>query len=91
MSEGIPSNESELISARLAFRGALLKSHETRKDVGEVEAAAARFCEVLRRTGHTPEATLIDAKRVIEEAIDGDSVQLAQRAILVCIQHYYGK
>jgi hypothetical protein len=91
MSEGTTSSESELISARLAFRNALLRSRETRKDVGEVEAAAARFCEVLRRTGHTPEATLIDAKRVIEDAIDGDSVLLAQRAILSCIQHYYGK
>ena len=91
MSEGTTSSENELTSARLAFRNALLKLHERRQDVGEVDAAAARFCEVLRRTGHTPQATLIDAKRVIEEAIDGNSVSLAERAILSCIQHYYGK
>jgi hypothetical protein len=90
MSEGTTSNENELISARLAFRNALLELQETRKDVGEVEAAAARFCEVLRRTGHTPQATLIDAKRVIHETIDGESVAVAERAILSCIQRYYG-
>ena len=84
------SNEEELASARVQFHDALVKSFETRKDIGEVEAAAARFCEILRRTGHTPEATLIDAKRVIEEAIDGEGKPIAERAILSCIQHYYG-
>jgi hypothetical protein len=89
MSDGSTPNESELAAARLEFRRALLKSHETRKDIGEVEAAAARFCQVLRRRGHTPEAMLIDAKRVIEDALDGDNVPIAERAILSCIQHYY--
>jgi hypothetical protein len=32
---------------------------------------------------------LIDAKQVIEEAIDGDDRPLAERAVLSCIQHYY--
>jgi hypothetical protein len=89
MSESAPKNNDELDSARIRFRDALLKTRESRKDIGEVEAAAARFCEILRRTGHSPEATLIDAKRVIEETIDGDNKPVAERAILSCIQHYY--
>ena len=84
-------NDDELISARLRFREALMMSRESRRDIGEVEAAAARFCRTLQRTGFTPEATLIDAKRVIEEAIDGDSVPVAERAIISCIQHYYAR
>jgi hypothetical protein len=32
---------------------------------------------------------LIDAKRVIEEAIDGDDVRVAERAVESCIRHYY--
>ena len=89
MNEESTQNENDLIAARLEFRNALLKSRETRKDIGEVEAAAARFCQVLKRAGHTPEATLIDAKRVIHQAIDDESVAIAERAILSCIQHYY--
>ena len=81
--------DDELIAARLRFRDALMMSREARRDIGEVEAAAARFCRALQRTGHTPEDTLIDAKRVIEEAIDGDSVPIAERAIMSCIHHYY--
>jgi hypothetical protein len=89
MSEAAQTNDDELASARARFREALLRSRESRKEIGEVEAAAARFCEVLRKTGHSPEATLIDAKRVIEETIDGDNKPVADRAILSCIQHYY--
>jgi hypothetical protein len=89
MSEATQPADNDLTTARLEFRKALLKSRETRKDIGEVEAAAARFCRVLREKGRTPEAMLIDAKQVIEEAIDGDSKPIAERAILSCIQHYY--
>jgi hypothetical protein len=89
MSEAATPSDNELAAARREFRTALLKTQETRKDIGEVEAAAARFCQVLRQKGHTPEATLIDAKQVIEEAIDGESKPIAERAILSCIQHYY--
>ena len=57
--------------------------------MGEVEAAAARFCEALRRAGQTPEGMLIDAKKVIEDAIDGDDVPTAERAVTSCIKHYF--
>ncbi|MEO5816550.1 MAG: hypothetical protein ABIT20_14855 [Gemmatimonadaceae bacterium] len=89
MDDTAPPHNDDLAVARLRFRDALLKLRETRKDVGDVEAAAARFCEILRRTGHSPEAALIDAKRVIEGAIDGDNKPIAERAILSCIQHFY--
>jgi hypothetical protein len=32
---------------------------------------------------------LVDAKRVIEEAIDGDDAPIAERAVECCIRHYY--
>jgi hypothetical protein len=91
MSEQAVSNDDdeELAVARARFHDALVNSRVSRRDIEEVEAAAARFCEILRRTGHSPQATLIDAKRVIEEAIDGESKPIAERAILSCIQHYY--
>ena len=75
--------------ARQRFREALIHSHRSRTQVGEMEAAAAQFCQVLRRRGHPPERMLIDAKRVIEDAIDGDDVAMAERAVTICIQHYY--
>jgi hypothetical protein len=78
-----------IASARQVFRLALIRSHENRRNIGEVEAAAARFCEALHRAGHTPEGTLIDAKKVIEDAIDGDDVPVAERAVTSCIQHYF--
>ncbi len=59
--------------------------------VGEVEAAAAQFCRELRRQGHPPERMLRDAKRVIHEAIDGENVAVAERAVQSCITHYYRK
>jgi hypothetical protein len=43
----------------------------------------------MRRQGHPPERMLRDAKRVIEQAIDGDDQKVAERAVLSCIQHYY--
>lgn len=75
--------------AETLFRAALLRSHRTRGFIGEMESAAAQFCRELRRQGHPPERTLRDAKRVIHEAIDGDDVPVAERAVLSCIQHYY--
>ena len=75
--------------AEVVFRAALLRSHKTRGFIGEMESAAAQFCRELRRQGHPPERTLRDAKRVIHEAIDGDDVPVAERAVLSCIQHYY--
>jgi hypothetical protein len=71
------------------FRQALIRSHHSREFLGEVEAAAAHFCRALRRLGVPPERMLVDAKRVIEEAIDGDDVPVAERAVESCIRHYY--
>ena len=78
-----------LTEAREEFRRALLQSHQRRDRVGDLEAAAARFCETMRREGQPPERMLIDAKRVIEDAIDGDDVPVAERAVRSCIQHYF--
>lgn len=82
-------DEEEVSKARLHFRDALIHSHQSRTSVGELEAAAAQFCQALRRSGQPPERMLIDAKQVIEEAIDGDDVAMAERAVTSCIQHYY--
>ena len=71
------------------FHAALLEAHRTRDNIGHVEAAAAQYCRVLRRQGHSPERMLIDAKRVIKNAIDGDDAPVAERAVLSCIQHYF--
>ena len=90
-------SESGAPAAESAFRAALLRSHAAggRRDamgyVGEVEAAAAQFCRELRRQGHPPERMLRDAKRVIHEAIDGENVAVAERAVQSCITHYYRK
>ena len=72
-----------------SFRQALLRSHRSREFLGEVEAAAAHYCRALRQKGVAPERMLIDAKRVIEQAIDGDDVLVAERAVESCIRHYY--
>jgi hypothetical protein len=82
-------DDKAIASARLRFRQALLESRESRSNVGEVEAAAAHFCRALRDIGHSPQSMLIDAKKVIEDAIDGENVPIAERAITSCIQHYY--
>ena len=84
-------NDGELETgvARDEFRMALLEAHRTRSQVGTLEAAAAQFCQALRRDGTSPERMLIAAKEVIHGAINGDDVLLAERAVLSCIQHYY--
>jgi hypothetical protein len=75
--------------AEQQFREALLRSHRSREFLGEVEAAAAHFCRALKREGVSPERMLVDAKRVIDEAIDGDDAPVAERAVESCIRHYY--
>jgi len=84
-----PSVSSMADAAESQFRQALLRSHESREFLGEVEAAAAHFCRALRQRGVAPERMLIDAKRVIYEVIDGDDVLVAERAVESCIRHYY--
>jgi hypothetical protein len=81
--------EEAIASARLHFRQALLNSQQVRTNVGEVEAAAARYCRTLRDAGYSPQSMLIDAKKVIEDAIDGENVPVAERAVTSCIQHYF--
>ena len=88
-SSGQMQAERNVSEAREQFRQALLLSHKTRNSIGNLEAAAAHFCQALRGQGLSPERMLIDAKQVIEEAIDGDDRPLAERAVLSCIQHYY--
>jgi hypothetical protein len=85
--EGTPDQRA--LDAAESFRRALLRSHRTRGFIGEMESAAAQFCREMRRQGHPPERMLRDAKRVIEEAIDGDDAPVAERAVVSCIQHYY--
>ena len=75
--------------AESVFRSALLRTHMTHGFIGEMEWAAAQFCREMRRQGHPPERMLRDAKRIIHEAIDGDDVSVAERAVQSCIQHYY--
>jgi DNA-binding GntR family transcriptional regulator len=87
-SEG-SAGEQRAEDAEQQFHDALLRAHHTHGFVGEMESAAAQFCRELRRQGHPPERMLRDAKRVIEQAIDGDDVPVAERAVLSCIQHYY--
>ena len=84
-----PNNAGEVDTAREQFRAALLMSHKTHNRVAELEAAAARFCQALRRQGVAPERMLVDAKQVIDEVLDGDNVLLAERVVTSCIQHYY--
>jgi hypothetical protein len=79
----------EANDAESDFRRALLRSHRTREFIGEMESAAAQFCRQARRNGHPPERMLRDAKRVIEDVIDGEDATMAERAVLSCIQHYY--
>lgn len=76
-------------AAQVQFRDALLHSLQSRTHIGEVEAAAAHFCQVLKRSGRSPEATLIVAKQVIHDAIDGEAQVVAERAVQSCIQHYF--
>jgi hypothetical protein len=82
-------SDGQADSAEARFRDALLRSHRSREYLGEVEAAAAHFCRALRKQGVAPERMLVDAKRVIAEAIDGDDAPVAQHAVESCIRHYY--
>lgn len=82
-------DEREVGAAREKFREALILSNKTRNSIGDVEAAAAHFCQALRREGVSPERMLVDAKRVIAETIDDSNRSLAEKAVLSCIQHYY--
>ena len=86
---GSPAPEPQTALVEETFKQALIRSHRSREFLGEVEAAAAHFCRALRRQGVPPERMLVDAKRVIEEAIDGDDVPIAERAVESCIRHYY--
>jgi len=86
---GVDSSEQQAKDAEALFRSALIRSHRTHGFIGEVESAAAQFCREMKRQGHPPERMLQDAKRVIEEAIDGDDAPVAERAVISCIQHYY--
>ena len=83
----VPEPQTALVEQ--TFKQALIRSHRSREFLGEVEAAAAHFCRALRNQGVPPERMLVDAKRVIEEAIDGDVVPIAERAVESCIRHYY--
>ena len=85
--EAVPGGQQG--DAEESFRQALLRSHRSREFLGEVEAAAAHYCRALRQRGMAPERMLIDAKRIIEQTIDGDDVLLAERAVESCIRHYY--
>jgi len=84
-----PESDGQADSAEIRFKDALLRSHRSREFLGEVEAAAAHYCRALREQGVAPERMLKDAKRVIEEAIDGDDAPVAERAVESCIRHYY--
>lgn len=84
-----PSAGTLADAAEAKFRQALLRSHQSREFLGEVEAAAAHFCRSLRQRGVPPERMLIDAKRVIQDVIDGDDVPVAEHAVESCIRHYY--
>ena len=79
----------EVRVTRRQFRDALLQSHRTRGMIDELDAAAAHFCKALRRTHHTPEGMLIEAKRVIQGAIDDDDRPMADKALSSCILHYF--
>jgi hypothetical protein len=84
-----PSRGDQEHDAEQQFKDALLRSHRSREFLGEVEAAAAHFCRALKHQGVPPERMLVDAKRVIDEAIDGDDAPVAERAVESCIRHYY--
>ena len=79
----------DVAAARQRFRAALNHTHETRTDVGHMEAAAAKFCQTMRRSGMPPEGAVRPAKQVIEETIDGHNQSLAERAVSRCIEYYF--
>ena len=81
--------QAHLSEAEDQFRAALQRTHRNRDFIGEVESAAAQFCRMMREQGHAPEQTLKDAKRVIQETIDNENIRVAERAVQICIQHYF--
>ncbi len=81
--------DSDIVDARAIFRAALVHTHITRTDMKELESAAGRFCMLMRQAGNSPERTLIDAKAVIDETIDGHDATVAELAIRNCIEHYF--
>ena len=87
--EGIQSPVAEVDQAREDFRVALVAANKTRNAARQLEEAVAAFCHGSRLLGRSPERVIVDAKQVIEEAIDGDNAILASRAVSSCIQHYF--
>jgi hypothetical protein len=83
------SADERALTAEINFREALLRARESRESIGHMESAAAQFCREMRRQGHPPERMLRDAKRVIHDAIDGNDGPMAERAVQMCIQHYF--
>jgi hypothetical protein len=88
-SEDFSASADGALAAETNFRESLLRARHTKESIGEVEAAAAQFCRELRRKGLPPERMLRDAKRVIQETIDGNDSLVAERAVQSCIQHYF--
>ena len=83
------TEQDDVLAAKETFRASLVRAHRARERIGDVEVAAAQFCQALRRHGHSPERMLIEAKQVIEGAIDDENRPLAEKAVTSCIQHYY--
>ncbi|HEX9484658.1 MAG TPA: hypothetical protein VF929_08750 [Gemmatimonadaceae bacterium] len=75
--------------ARMRLHRALLQSHRLRGSFDELDDAASSFCLLLKQLGYSPEQTLIDAKKVIDDALEGHDIPTAERAVLMCIQQYY--
>ena len=75
--------------AKADFREALLAASRSRNADGQLEKAVSTFCHGAKVLGRSPERVLVDAKQVIEEAIDGDNARLAERTVSLCIQQYF--
>ena len=86
---GIEPGGDDVDRAREDFRVALVAANQTRNAERQLEEAVAAFCRGSRLLGRPPERVIVDAKQVIEEAIDGDNATLASRAVSSCIQHYF--
>ena len=82
-------SDVDIGQARSDFRDALLAANRTRNADRQLETAVATYCHGARLLGHPPERVVVDAKQVIEEAIDGNNARLAERAVSICIQRYF--
>lgn len=84
-------NESDvdMKRAKADFREALLAANRTRNADRQLEKAVSTFCHGEKLLGRSPERVLVDAKQVIEEAIDGENARLAERTVSLCIQQYF--